>query len=118
MSESAISVVIKNGKSGDLTAEVQGSPSHITTYAIILLRVTMNIRRVKMQTIQLKIEDDNIADKILSILKVFKDGGVLVEKISTNSITKDTFKTEMDNAFSELKNGKGKHTSRFIKLEV
>jgi|GEM_PF-4539971 len=71
-----------------------------------------------MQTIQLKIEDDSIADKILSILKVFKDDGVLVEKISTNSITKDKFKTEMENAFSELKSNKGKQTGKFIELEV
>ncbi|SFV63363.1 hypothetical protein MNB_SV-9-1221 [hydrothermal vent metagenome] len=71
-----------------------------------------------MQTIQLKIEDDSIADKILSILKVFKDDGVLVEKISTSKITKDKFKIEMENAFSELKNSEGKHTDKFIELEV
>ena len=71
-----------------------------------------------MQTIQLKIDDDSIADKILSILKVFKDDGVLVEKISTNNITKDQFKIEMENAFFELKNSKGKHTGKFIELEI
>jgi len=71
-----------------------------------------------MQTIQLKIEDDSIADKILSILKVFKDDGVLVEKISINNIAKDKFKTEIESAFSELKDSEGTHTGKFIELEV
>jgi len=72
-----------------------------------------------MQTIQLQIEDDTIANKILSILNVFKDDGVLVKKIKTkNNTIKDNFEKDIKEAFFELKNKKGKHTGKFVKLKV
>jgi len=72
-----------------------------------------------MHTIQLQIEDDSIANKILSILNVFKDDGVLVKEISTNNkITKEEFEDDIKQAFYELKHKEGNHTGKFVEIEI
>ncbi len=71
-----------------------------------------------MQTIQLKIQNDTIADKILSILNVFKDDGVLVENITKDTLSKEEFEDDIKQAFKELKNKEGKATGKFVELEV
>lgn len=71
-----------------------------------------------MQTIQLKIKNDTIADKVLSILNVFKDDGVIVENITKDSLSKEEFEDDIKQAFKELKNNQGKATGKFVELEV
>jgi len=74
-----------------------------------------------MQTLQLQIEDAGIAQKILSILNVFKDDGVYVKDITetTNtSISKDEFKDDIQQAFEELKTNQGKHTNKFVNIQI
>jgi len=72
-----------------------------------------------MHTIQLQIEDDSIANKILSILNVFKDDGVLVKDITTNNkITKEEFEDDIKQVFYELKHKKGNHTGKFVEIEI
>jgi len=73
-----------------------------------------------MQTIQLQIQDDSIANKILSILNVFKDDGVLVENItkSSDTITKNEFEEDIKQAFKELKNKEGISSGKFIEIKI
>ena len=72
-----------------------------------------------MHTIQLQIEDESIANKILSILNIFKDDGVLVKDVTTNDkMTKEEFENDIKQAFSELKNDQGYKTGKFVEIEV
>jgi len=72
-----------------------------------------------MQTIQLQIEDESIAQKILSILNIFKDDGVSIKTITKTDtqITKDEFNDDIKQAFYELKTNQGKKTNKFVNIE-
>lgn len=76
------------------------------------------VKGFKMQTIQLQITNDIIANKILSILNVFKDDGVSIKNITNSNITKDEFENDIKQAFDELKNNKGKKTGKFVEIGI
>ena len=72
-----------------------------------------------MHTIQLQIENDSIANKILSILNIFKDDGVFIKDITTDDkITKEEFEDDIKQAFYELKKNQGHSTGKFVEIDV
>ena len=78
----------------------------------------LELKGFKMQTIQLQITNDIIANKILSILNVFKDDGVSIKSIINSDTVKDEFEKDMKQAFYELKNNKGRKSGKFVEIEI
>ena len=72
-----------------------------------------------MHTIQLEIQDDTLADKIISILNVFKDEGVSIKDITQkDGMTKERFETDIREAFEELQSDQGIPTGKFVDIAV